>query len=495
MIHNAVRRLHTVPDLIWMTIITWLGFTVRLAYLDVPSLWADEAFSWLVTSQSLATAIELALINFVHPPLYYLLLYPATRLNQSEFVLRFPSVMFGLISIPLIYRLGRELTSEPGQARRVGLLAAVFLALNPFHIWFSRDARNYGLVFLLALLMLYTFHQLLQGRKRWSAFVIVSALAYITHYFALLLALTQFAYFLLNFRRRYRLFRRWVLAQAIAFTPLALWLVTLFLQETKAIGIGWIPRPTWVTPLLTFWDFALLYAEHWLPWGVVILPLFLLTLAFGFRPHRQRILLALWLLVPSLSILLISWTLDRYFYVDRYFIIGLPAFVLLLARGIVAFPGHPPARKWMAAGTAFLLLSASALSLAQVLYDPALTKTEWRSVGALLQAEYQDGDQVVLRIVEDTVPLHYYSPDQAWTYVTNRPEPNPWPTIETNYRRLWLVWSNPHSTSHLPVSTTPFDIHTEADAGTVAWLTAHQEDVIGEWRFAGLTVLLVQLAP
>jgi 4-amino-4-deoxy-L-arabinose transferase-like glycosyltransferase len=495
MIHNAVGRLRTMPDLVWITAITWLGFTVRLVYLDVPSLWADEAFTWLVTSQPLASGLELALVNFVHPPLYYLLLHPVTLFSHSEFVLRLPSVLLGTLGIPLIYRLGRELASEPGQARHTGLLAAGLLALNPFHVWFSRDARNYGLVFLLALLIFYTFQQLLQGQKRWGAFVIVSALAYITHYFALLLALAHFVYFLLNFRQSYRLFRRWVLAQAVAFIPLALWMVALFSQETKAIGIGWIPRPTWLTPLLTFWDFALLYAENWLPWGVIILPLFFIALAFGFRPRRWRTFLALWLLVPCLSILLISWILDRHFYVDRYLIISLPAFVLLLARGIVAFPGHSPSRRWMAASIALLLLSSSALSVTQVLYDPALAKTEWRNVGELLQAGYDEGDQVVLRIVEDTVPLHYYSPDPAWTCATNRPEPDPWPVIENNYRRLWLVWSSPHTTSHLPVSTMPFDIYTEADAATAAWLTAHQEDVIGEWHFAGLTILLVQLAP
>jgi uncharacterized membrane protein len=478
-----------------MTIICWLGFIPRVAGLGDQSLWFDEAFSWLVASRSLVQGLQIALENFVHPPLYYLLLHPVALLDQGEFALRFPSVLFGLLGIPLMYRLGRELPGDPARARQVSLLAAALLAVNPFHVWFSREARNYELVFLLALLMLYLFHLLLKGRTRWTAFVVVSALAYLTHYFTLLLALAQFVYFLLSFRRRYRLFRRWVLAQTLAFAPLALWLVALFTQDNKSMGIAWIPKPTLLTPLLTFWNFALLYGERWLSWGVVVLPLFAITLILGFRPRQRRTLLATWLVIPPFSVLLISWALGRYLYVDRYFITSLPAFVLVLARGIATVPGRPPYRRWLAGGTAALLLAASVLSVAQILWDPALAKADWRYAGALLQANYKEGDRVVLRVVEDTVPLHYYAPDVDWTFATNRPEANPWPEIEEGYRRLWLVWGNPHASNHLPVASRPFDIYAEADPETLAWLSAHREEIVAEWNPSGLTVILVQCSP
>jgi mannosyltransferase len=490
---TLTRWIHNVPDLLWMTAITWLGFILRIAGLGDQSLWFDETFSWLVASQPLEKGLQIALENFVHPPLYYLLLHPVTLADQGEFALRFPSVMFGLMGIPLMYRLGRELPGDPNCTRQVGLLAAALLALNPFHVWFSRETRNYELVFLLSMLMLYAFHRLLQGRNRWAAFIAVSGLAYLTHYFTLLLALAQFVYFLLNFRRRYRLFRRWVLAQVLAFAPLSVWLVALFSQETKSMGIAWIPRPTILTPLLTLWNFALLYAERWLSWGVAALPLFVIALTFGLRPRQRRTLLVMWLVVPCLGVLLISWTLGRYFYVDRYFITSLPAFVLLVARGIASFPGRLPYRKWLIRVTAALLLVASTLSVSQILWDPALAKSDWRSVGVLLKENHHEGDRVVLRVVEDTVPLHYYAPHAEWTYVTNRPESDPWLEIERGYRRLWLVWSSPHTSNHLPVATGPFDIYTESDPATIAWLDAHQEEIVQEWNLSGLTVLLVQL--
>jgi mannosyltransferase len=493
MIDTLTKRLRKVPDLIWMTVILWLGFIVRVVNLGDQSLWLDEALNWLIATLPLGKGLQAALEVFTHPPLFYMLLHPVALVDQREFVLRFPSAMFGLIGIPLMYRLGWALPGDPRHGRQVALLAAALLAVNPFLVWFSREARNYELVFLLSLLMLHTFHQVLQGRNRWAAFVAASALAYLTHYFTLLLSLAQFIYFLLNFRRRYRLFRRWVLAQALAFAPLSLWLVALFLEETKSMGIGWIPRPTVLTPLFTLWNFALLYAERWLPWGIVILPLFAITLILGLRVRQRQGLLALWLLVPSFSMLLVSWTIGRYLYVDRYFITSLPAFVLLVARGTVAFPKSLPYRKWLAGGTAVLLLLSSALSVAQILWDPALSKADWRSVGTLLKENYQTGDRVVLRILEDTIPFHYYSPDVEWTYATNRPEPNPWDDIEAGYHQLWLVWSNPHTSNHLLVAKEPFDIYTEADPMTIAWLSAHREEIVAEWSLSRLTVLLIRL--
>jgi len=56
--------------------------------------------------------------------------------GTSEWALRFPSTLFGALSVPLIYLLGRRVWG-PG----VGLLAAAMLALDGFHIGLSQTAR------------------------------------------------------------------------------------------------------------------------------------------------------------------------------------------------------------------------------------------------------------------------------------------------------------------------------------------------------------------
>lgn len=488
--HQIIER-HR--DWLSLGLIVLVGLALRLYRLGAQSLWLDEAFSWLVASQPVGRGLNLALINFVHPPLYYLLLHPVTLVSQSEFALRLPSALLGTLSIVLIYKLGRDLDGREGDARARGLLAAALLAVNPFHVWFSREARNYQLVFVLALLLLYLFHQLLQGRKRWPAFVIISALSYLTHYFTLLLPLVQFLYFLAHFKRRYRLFRRWFLAQVVAALPLGLWLIALFLQEEQSIGIAWIPRPRLITPLLTLWDFALLYAEGWLPWGLFALPLFGLILLLGFQARRRRALLALWLVAPPLTLASISWLMGRYFYVDRYLIISLPAFVLLLAQGLLALKKRVPRNRWLAGAATAVLLLASALSVGQIFWDGDLEKADWRGVGRLLEAGYRQGDLVVLRTVEHIVPLHYYFPDPEWTFLVDNPAPDPWAEIETRAEQIWLVWGNPHGSNHLTAQSLPVDVYSEASPMTQAWLTAHREKILAEHTLPGIVV--IQIAP
>jgi mannosyltransferase len=79
----------------------------------------------------------------VHPPLYYLIEWVNIRLlGSSEFAMRLPSAIFGLIAVWLIYRL----TLAIGFERRVALLAGLFIAVLPAMIYYSQEARMYTLL-------------------------------------------------------------------------------------------------------------------------------------------------------------------------------------------------------------------------------------------------------------------------------------------------------------------------------------------------------------
>jgi 4-amino-4-deoxy-L-arabinose transferase-like glycosyltransferase len=77
-----------------------------------------------------------------HPPLYHLLMRGWVAFaGQSEIALRFPSYLPGVLLAPLTYALGRQV----GQPR-VGTWAAALVAINPFLLWQSQDARMYPLL-------------------------------------------------------------------------------------------------------------------------------------------------------------------------------------------------------------------------------------------------------------------------------------------------------------------------------------------------------------
>ncbi|MCP5540815.1 MAG: glycosyltransferase family 39 protein [Akkermansiaceae bacterium] len=80
-----------------------------------------------------------------------------------EWPLRLPPLLGGLASIVLVGLLGAEISGR----HRTGLLAAVFLALHPWHLRFSTEARGYGLFFAFAALTLLCLIRAVRG-GRWS---------------------------------------------------------------------------------------------------------------------------------------------------------------------------------------------------------------------------------------------------------------------------------------------------------------------------------------
>jgi hypothetical protein len=83
-----------------------------------------------------------------HPPGYYLLMLPWTRqLGTSLLALRLPSALLGIACIPLLYLVGVLLHQTSA-----GAFAAVLLALNGYHIFWSQVARMFSLACFLGLL-------------------------------------------------------------------------------------------------------------------------------------------------------------------------------------------------------------------------------------------------------------------------------------------------------------------------------------------------------
>jgi uncharacterized membrane protein len=132
------------------------GLLLRVYDLGVQSLVSDETYSVFLSKMSLSQMVQVTGAD-VHPPLYYFILhYWIALFGTSEVAVRVPSVLFGVLAIPVIYVLGRLLFKE-----EVGLLAALILAFSTFNVQYSQDARMYSLMVLLALLSMYFFARFL----------------------------------------------------------------------------------------------------------------------------------------------------------------------------------------------------------------------------------------------------------------------------------------------------------------------------------------------
>ena len=183
---QTVRRLlRERPETVLLAAIVLLGGGLRFATLGLQSYRYDEAVTVVrVLHPSLFDTLATVPDSESSPPLYYALAWLWSRVfGVGEIGLRSFSALAGTASIAVIYLAASTLTT-----RRVGLIAAAIVAINPFLIWFSQDARAYSLVFLLTCLSFLFFARALRAESLsrgtvvgWAAF---AALALATHYFA-----------------------------------------------------------------------------------------------------------------------------------------------------------------------------------------------------------------------------------------------------------------------------------------------------------------------
>jgi len=129
---------------LWLALavlILLLAAGLRLHRLGAQSLWNDEGASYAMTQRAPDAIIANAAAD-IHPPGYYLLLAGWTRLaGTSELALRFPSALASLLTVALVYALGRRLFG-----RGAGAAAALLLAANTFAIYYAQEARMYALL-------------------------------------------------------------------------------------------------------------------------------------------------------------------------------------------------------------------------------------------------------------------------------------------------------------------------------------------------------------
>lgn len=145
--------------LLWA--ILFLGFVLRVHLLDQQSLWWDEAKTVSRTLLPIPDLLSDILSKRHHLPLFFLLVRPWFALvGSSEFGARFFSVICGVISLPITYKMARLIGGK-----MVGLVAAFLLAISPFHIWYSQEARMYTMVTLLILVSHYFVFRLLKNNS------------------------------------------------------------------------------------------------------------------------------------------------------------------------------------------------------------------------------------------------------------------------------------------------------------------------------------------
>ncbi len=117
-----------------------------------------------------------------HPPLFFMLMNGWLQsVGTSVWSLRAFAVLWGLVAIAGVFYLGRRVAGD-----RVGQIAALLMAVSPYGIYLSQEARHYSLAMAIATFALSNWVALLQGERtllRWLSWIGLNALGLYVHYF------------------------------------------------------------------------------------------------------------------------------------------------------------------------------------------------------------------------------------------------------------------------------------------------------------------------
>lgn len=365
---------------ILLILIIIVGTILRLFNIDKVSLWHDEAFSALLIRYPYGEMIQRIILD-VHPPLYYIFLRIWDAIfGDSLLALRLFSAFFGVLTIYFAYLFVKTAFKN----ENLSLIAAAFIAINPFQIQYASEARMYTLGTFLIMLSswllvkaigsqdqnitaslpensdwitklteeksaaknkLGKFGLKLRKYKWWILYGISTALAIYSHYYLLFSVAAQALFIIfwaiINYRLR---LQEWIksknikgaiIAYIISFIIFLPWLPVLIKQLSQVEESYWIPTMNrYSIPNTIFHLFAgtnIYTANSNL---IIISLIFLAALAYALRQEKNNYK---WLVVFSFFIpfiISVALSFKRSLYLDRYFVFVGLFYVIILANFI-----------------------------------------------------------------------------------------------------------------------------------------------------------------
>ncbi len=421
-----------------MVLMALAALALRLYRLDAQDVWWDEARNIDVAARALSTIATSPELD-IHPPLYFYLLHGWMRVaGDSAFALRYLSVWFGALLVPLIWALARRLCGRWG-----AFGSAAVAAFLPFLLGEAQETRMYTVTLVWVVLAAHFLQRAVErnsshGRVKstglrspalaWAGAAIFSAVALMTHYaagFALLPLWLWAAGWTLSpcfigsasGRRASRRAAVMLVVSALGTAILCLPIVPVALRQIPGYRNPNLTVPSFGAYLA---ELARVYGlgEHiaasaarpwsWLLGGLLLSGL-LLALLGAWRSVRGQpagswrpvSLAVMWAVIP---LLVYFWIIkDRATFATRYIALALPGWLLLAG---VAVEGWARRGRWMGVVASVAVVGALLPGLAGDLNDPQYFREDTRGLVAWLRASTDPATDLIL--VDQRYPFGYY---------------------------------------------------------------------------------------
>lgn len=451
--------------------------------------WSDEAYTTLaVRASTWNDFLQVNLRNEETPPLYFamLRLWAGIWGDSREGTLRLFSALCLAATIPAVGWLGHQMWN-----RRIGLLSALLLAVNPFAHYYGQEARAYTLTLLLAALLFATAVRFIRqpSTLAWATYALTGILALYTNYFAVfVLSGSGMLGFVLLLRQGRARLGSWILAHVVIACALLPWLPSLGYQmDVSASALAPEGRSVWQQYLL-----ALLVLGGAFPDGSLVSLILIVLIAvsiplaalrlMGSSGMIQRLFVPATIIVPMIGVVLL-FAGDAQFN-PRYMLICLPAYVVILAAGL--------ANPWRWAHVSRILLGLMVVLSAVYSFTQKQNlrrTTGWDRIAATVTAEAAPGDaiffappwaQAAFTVQYDGTPLPLYGAEDFAGYYHERGNPFgqdiDLPALEAHLaqgQRAWIAWDRIYA--HRPILPAGVDVEEQQLGSTTILLVTPEE--------------------
>lgn len=391
-------------------LITLVAAVLRLTDLDRFSFWIDEIITVCSADaiQDMRTLFTPSCGN-MHPPLYFLLVKIWSWAGRDDGWLRLLPALFGVVTVPVVYLLARELAGKSA-----GLVACALAAVSPFLLLHDRELRMYSLLTLLSTGSLLYFLRALRHERHadWAVFTVLSILNLYTHYHAVLVLFGQ-ALLLLLWVRRLQQWRPVLVSAVVIAVAFGFWMPQFVYQVQHPAAFA-LDAPDKFPVIsgagaarLGYALFAMGVGQTVLPWRpIAVLGMVVIGAlgAMGLWYARRHPRMPAVVMACGAAPLLLGFAVSQS--MPRYYIFVTPIFFTVVAVGWLAVR-----KAWARSALASALLLVAGFGVTNYFrgrdFHILATVDPWREVGAHLTEHAQPGD--CLLPLGSYLPLKYYT--------------------------------------------------------------------------------------
>lgn len=449
-----------------LVLILLIGAFLRFYRVGNQSLWTDEISGAVIASSKVSEILSRNLspdkadILVEEPPLQYILMHYSMKLSENEFMIRLPSVLFGILSILAIFFVARLFYGNS-----TAMLSSFLLSISLYHILYSQEARGYSAhIFFSLLSFFFMWKAATRGDIRsWIGFSFSTTLNIYSHYSAFqVFAVESLIFALIIFKdqisslqsNRDKIIRYSQSVLAMGMLSLPLLKNFLHVMDSRLGG-------TTIPFELNLQYFANLLARYGAGNGEAfyiynISFLFGLVWTFVSNKKKEMAAMMLWLVFPFV---VLSFTGYKYFFHIRYVIFTFPIYLIIVANGAVGLYESKTLRQiiqkifflgkvrpaWIY-GTAYLALFGSlSITPLHLYYQMPARMADWKGVAAYIKEHYEPETLILAESAFIIRELGYYLKDTEprIEVYSVRGDINRFKEVVLHNDRVWYVDGNP----------------------------------------------------